>query len=455
MSEQTNTPTGEKSSSAKKRPRSKSVNKSSSKKKRPRSKSVNKSSSKKKRPRSKSVKKSSSKKKRPRSKSAKKSSSKYALDLTIAMIATIALSLVHDDDNDDDNDDDDDDNDDDNDDDDNAINPTVATSSGRRERKLDNGNNFRDYKIDPKDFLKNPWKYGLKILKELAELGGKTRKSNKGRVNNRVFRCETCDHSDYKDDMIVYAIFIEENVADTLVGRITWVCDYGMAILRDYDCRIYAKKPTNSKTAYAMVKIPIDGETKLVQVHALLFNKVLLDKENRRGIFRETDHIDNSDEATNGLNNLLVNVRDGAPDGTNRLNMSNRSTFKNNTSGHKGVGDRKGRNEGGSYGDFGFWRVKYNEFDKDTKETREKYKLFSRIKNGEAHKREMFEEACKFREEKTRKYVDDLEEWYKPIRALHDLWFSADLKTQDVVRSFERHGQSLRPSILELTRSSK
>jgi hypothetical protein len=347
------------------------------------------------------------------------------------MIATIAVSLVD------------------------AINPTIAT--WRRERKLDNGKNFRDYRIDPKDFVRNPWKYGLKILEELAELGGKSG-ANTDRVNNRVFRCVTCDHSDYEDDMIVYAIFIEEKVARTLVGRVTWVCDYGMAILRHYDCRIIAvKHPKKAKTAYAWVSIPIHGETnpKLVRVHTLLFNKELLDKENRRGIFRETDHIDNSDEATNGLNNLLVNVRDGAPDGTNRLNMSNRSTFKNNTSGHKGVGDRKGRNEGGRYGDFGFWRVKYNEFDKDTKETRVKYKLFSRIKNGEAHKREMFEEACKFREEKTRKYVDDLEEWYKPIRALHDRWFSADRKTQDVVRSFERHWQSLRPSILELTRTSK
>ncbi|MCH9773488.1 MAG: hypothetical protein K0U28_08185, partial [Cyanobacteria bacterium] len=183
------------------------------------------------------------------------------------------------------------------------------------------------------------------------------------------------------------------------------------------------------------------------------------DKENRRGIFRETDHIDNSDEATNGLNNLLVNVRDGAPDGTNRLNMSNRSTQKNNTSGHKGVCDYKGPNEGGreENGDFGYWMVKYNEFNKDTKRTKRKSesKSFRRIKNGEAHKQKKFEEACKFQEEKTRKYVDDLEEYYKPIRALHDRWFSADRKTQDVVRSFERHWQSLRPSILELTRSSK
>jgi hypothetical protein len=288
--------------------------------------------------------------------------------------------------------------------------------------------------------------------------------------------------------MIVYAIFIQENVARTLVGRITWVCDYGMAILRHYDCRIIALKHSkNAKSAYAWVRIPIDGEMKLVKVHALLFNKVLLDKENRRGIFRETDHIDNSDEATNGLNNLLVNVRDGAPDGTRRLNLNNRSTRNDNTSGHKGVYDCKGRNEGGSYGDFGFWQVKYNEFDKDTKKTRVKSesKLFRRIKNGEAHKQKMFKKACEFREEKQRKYVDDLEEYYKPIRALHDLWFSADRDsddenddenddnddenenddenddndsdddTQDVVRSFERHWQSLRPSILELTRTSK
>jgi hypothetical protein len=370
-------------------------------------------------------------------------------DLTIAMIATIALSLVH------------------------AINPTIATSSGRRERKLDNDKNFRDYRIDPKDFLRNPWKYGLKILEELAELGGKSGKSTKGRVNNRVFRCETCGHSDYEDGMIVYAIIVQENVADTLVDRITWVCDHGMRILREYDCRIYAVKSSkNDKTAYAKVRIPIDGEAKEVRVHALLFNKVLFDKENGRGIFRETDHIDNSDEASNGLNNLLVNVRDGAPDGTRRLNCNNRSTHKDNTSGHKGVCDRKGSNEGGSkekYGDFGFWEVLYNEFDKDTKKTKVKSesKLFRRIKNGEAHKQKKFKEACEFQEEKQRKYVDDLEEYYKPIRALHDRWFSVDcdrddddcddcdLKTQDVVRSFERHWYSLRPSILELTRTSK
>ncbi|MCH9793706.1 MAG: hypothetical protein K0U82_23110, partial [Planctomycetes bacterium] len=176
----------------------------------------------------------------------------------------------------------------------------------------------------------------------------------------------------------------------------------------------------------------------------------------------------------NGLNNLLVNVRDGAPDGTTRLNNSNKSTYKNNTSGHKGVYDYKGSNEGGRKrnGDFGFWWVKYNEFDKDTKKTKEKYEsiLFRRDYGDKAHKQKKFEEACKFREEKTRKYVDDLEEYYKPIRALHDLWFSADrdsdddsdddcddcdLKTQDVVRSFERHWHSLRPSILELTRTSK
>ena len=385
----------------------------------------------------------SSNKKRAREKKKKSTSSRKRRrknatnatdpDLTIAMIATIALSLVH------------------------AINPTIATSSGRRERKLDNDKNFRDYRIDPKDFVRNPWKYGLEILEELAELGGNSR-ANTGRVNNRVFRCETCDHSDYENGMIVYAIFIQENVARTLVGRVTWVCDYGMAILRDYDCRIIAVKSSkNDKTAYAKVRIPIDGETKVVQVHALLFNKVLFDKENRRGIFRETDHIDNSDEATNGLNNLLVNVRDGAPDGTRRLNCNNRSTHKDNTSGHKGVFDYKGSNEGGSKGDFGFWMVKYNELDKVSKKTKEKSesKLFRRDYGDKAHKQKMFKKACEFREEKQRKYVDDLEEYYKPIRALHDRWFSVDRDTQDVVRSFERHWYSLRPSILELTRTSK
>ena len=388
-------------------------------------------SSNKKRAREKKKKSTSSRKRRR--KNAKKSSSKYALDLTIAMIATIAVSLLH------------------------EINPTVAT--WRRERKLDNDKNFRDYRIDPKDFVRNPWKYGLKILEELAELGGKSG-ANTDRVNNRVFRCVTCDHSDYEDDMIVYAIFIEEKVARTLVGRVTWVCDYGMAILRHYDCRIIAvKHPKKAKTAYAWVSIPIHGETnpKLVRVHTLLFNKELLDKENRRGIFRETDHIDNSDEATNGLNNLLVNVRDGAPDGTRRLNCNNRSTHKDNTSGHKGVFDYKGSNEGGSKGDFGFWMVKYNELDKVSKKTKEKSesKLFRRDYGDKAHKQKKFKEACKFREEIMREYVDDLKEYYKPIRALHDRWFSVDRNTQDVVRSFERHWHALRPSIIELTRSSK
>ena len=180
-------------------------------------------------------------------------------------------------------------------------------------------------------------------------------------------------------------------------------------------------------------------------------------------------------------------MRDGAPDGTRRLNLNNRSTRNDNTSGHKGVYDYKGQNEGGSKGDFGYWQVRYNELDKVSKRAKEKSesKLFRRIKNGEAHKQKMFKKACEFREEKQRKYVDDLEEYYKPIRALHDLWFSADRDsddenddenddnddenenddenddndsdddTQDVVRSFERHWQSLRPSILELTRTSK
>ena len=360
---------------------------------------------------------------------------KYAFDPTIAMIATIALSLLH------------------------AINPTIATSTGRRERKLDNGKNFRDYRIDPKDFLANPWKFGLKILEELAELGGNSRRF-KGNVNNRVFRCVTCGHSDYEDGMIVYAIFIQEHVADRpYVNRITWVCDYGMRILREYDCRIRSKKLPNAKTAYARVNIPIEGAgeggtRKEVCVHQLLFNK-----KYGRGPFRVTDHIENSDEATNGLNNLLANVRCGAPDGTRRLNNSNRSTRKNNTSGHTGVRDRKGVNEGGreENGDFGFWVVQYNELDEVSKQTKKKSesKSFRRDYGDEVHKRETFEEACKFQEEKEREYVADLEEYYEPIRALHDRWFSVDRDTQDVFRSFERHWHSLRPSILELTRSSK
>ncbi len=375
---------------------------------------------------------SSSSRKRRRKKA---TNAKNAFDTTIAMIATNARSLVR------------------------AINPTIATSSGRRERKLDSGKHFRDWKIDLDDFLANPERFGVKILEELAKLGGNSPKNTK-RVDNRVFRCETCDHMDYEDGMIVYAIVIQEKVAGsrsnpTYVDRIKWVCSYGIRILREYDRRIVAFKHPNAKTAYAIVKIPIEGtgkggDTRTVSVHALLFNK----KEGR-GPFLETDHIDNSDAATNGLNNLLANVRDGAPDGTRRLNNINRGTRKDNTSGHKGVCDLKGENEGGSYGDFGYWEVKYNEFNKDTKETKVTTKPFSRDNGDEAHKQERFEEACKFREEKMREYVDDLEEYYKPIRALHDRWFSVDRNTQDVVRSFERHWHSLRPSILELTRTSK
>ena len=370
--------------------------------------------------------------------SSRKRRRKYAFDPTIAMIATIALSLVR------------------------VINPTVATSSGRRERKLDNGKHFRDWKIPLKDFLANPERFGVKILEELAKLGGNSPKNTK-RVDNRVFRCETCDHMDYEDGLIVYAIVIQETVAGgarsnpTYVDRITWVCSYGIRILREYDRRIIAEKHPNAKTAYAKVNIPIEGtgkggDTRKVYVHALLFNK----KEGR-GPFLETDHIENSDAATNGLNNLLANVRDGAPDGTNRLNCINRSTQKTNTSGHKGVFDYKGENEGGSKsnGDFGFWKVEFPLFDKGTKETLYRSKTFRRDINGKAHKQKKFKEACKFQEEKMREYVDDLEEYYKPIRALHDRWFSADRKTQDVVRSFERHWHSLRPSILELTRTSK
>jgi hypothetical protein len=204
-----------------------------------------------------------------------------------------------------------------------------------------------------------------------------------------------------------------------------WVCHYGMRILREYDRRIFASKHPKNKTAYAMVRIPKEGigkggKTELVYVHALLFNK-----KYGRGPFHETDHIENSDAATNGLNNLLANVRDGAPDGTRRMNNSNRSTHRDNTSGHKGVVDRKGVNEGGCENrKFGFWAVKYREFDKVTKKTETKQESFPRIKNGATHKKEIFVEACKHREKKMREYLDDLEEYYKPIRALHDRWFA-------------------------------
>ena len=236
---------------------------------------------------------------------------------------------------------------------------------------------------------------------------------------------------DYEDGMIVYAIVIQEKVAGsrsnpTYVDRIKWVCSYGIRILREYDRRIVAFKHPNAKTAYAIVKIPIEGtgkggDTRTVSVHALLFNK-----KYGRGPFHETDHIENSDAATNGLNNLLANVRDGAPDGTIRSNMNNQSTRKDNTSGHVGVVDYKGVNEGGreNHGDFGFWQVKFQVFDKVTKETTVGRKSFRRIKNGEAHKREMFKKACEFQERKMREYLDDLEEDYKPIRALHDRWFA-------------------------------
>ena len=299
----------------------------------------------------------------------------------------------------------------------------------RRDHKLDNGKHFRDWKILLDDFLANPEKYGLKILKELATLGKNSRKF-KDRVDNRVFRCVTCGHSDYEDGGIVYAIVIQQKVAGsrsnpTLVDRIMWVCDYGMRILREYDRRIYALKDPKKKTAYARVSIPKDGsgkggKTQEVYVHALLFNK-----KYGRGPFHETDHIENSDAATNGLNNLLVNVRDGAPDGTNRSNMNNQSTRTTNTSGHVGVVDRKGANEGGREDlKFGFWRVRFQVFDKVTKKTTVRKKSFRRIKNGEAHKREMFKKACEFRKEKQREYVDALEEDVEPFRARQSHWFA-------------------------------
>ena len=294
----------------------------------------------------------------------------------------------------------------------------------RRDHKLDNGKHFRDWKISLNDFLANPQNFGLKILEELAELGGNSGSTD--RVNNRVFRCVTCDHSDYEDGGIVYAIVIQEHVPGCpYVNRITWVCSYGMRILREYDCRIIAVKKPKEKTAYAWVNIPIEGageggERKLVCVHRLLFNK-----KYGRGPFRETDHIENSDEATNGLNNLLANVRCGAPDGTKCVQNNNRSTRKDNTSGHTDVFDRKGVNEGGrKNGKFGFWLVRYKVFDKVTKQTKLKSKTARRIKNGEAHKREKFEEACKFQEEKQRKYDDDLEEYVEPIRVRQSHWFA-------------------------------
>jgi hypothetical protein len=402
MSEQT---TGEKPSSTKKRPRSKSAKKSSSTKKRPRSKSVKKPSSTKKRPRSKSVEKPSSKKKRVRANTNFAIANRARTNAMMVAIAAYGKPELFP-----------------------ILRKRLREAVVRRDRKLDNDKHFRDWKILLDEFLANPEKYGLKILEELATLGKNSRKF-KDRVDNRVFRCVTCDHSDYEDDGIVYAIVIQEKVAGsrsnpTLVDRIMWVCDYGMRILREYDRRIYAWKHPKSKTAYAVVRIPKEvtgkgGKTQEVLVHALLFNK-----KYRRGPFHETDHIDNSDAATNGLNNLLANVRDGAPDGTTRVNNSNRSTQKDNTSGHKGVCDYKGRNEGGSKGDFGFWQVQYNELDKVKKKTTVRSESFRRIKNGEAHKREMFKKACEFQERKMREYLDDLEEYYKPIRALHDRWFA-------------------------------
>jgi hypothetical protein len=91
-----------------------------------------------------------------------------------------------------------------------------------------------------------------------------------------------------------------------------------------------------------------------------------------------------------------------------------------------GVCDIKGANEGGREkdGPFGYWQVNFEVFDKVTKKSKRAKKSFRRIKNGEAHKRERFEEACAFRERKMREYLDDLEEYYKPIRALHDRWFA-------------------------------
>ena len=363
-------------------------------------------SSKKKRPRSKSVKKPSSKKKRVRTNTNFAIANRARANAMMVAIAAYAKPDLF-----------------------QILRKRLHEAVVRRDRKLDNDKHFRDWEILLDDFLANPENYGLKILKELATLGKNTRRSK--RVDNRVFRCVTCDHSDYEDDGIVYAIVIQEHVAGsrsnpTLVDRIMWVCDYGMRILREYDRRIFASKHPKNKTAYAMVRIPKEGigkggKTELVYVHALLFNK-----KYGRGPFHETDHIENSDAATNGLNNLLVNVRDGAPDGTNRSNNNNRSTQKNNTSGHKGVVDYKGVNEGGreNHGDFGFWQVKFQVFDKVTKETTVGRKSFRRIKNGEAHKREMFKKACEFQERKMREYLDDLEEDYKPIRALHDRWFA-------------------------------
>jgi hypothetical protein len=186
-----------------------------------------------------------------------------------------------------------------------------------RENPGTDGRHFREWKIDVQHFLANPQNFGLKILEELAELGGNSG-TNTNRVNNRVFRCKTCGHTDYEDDGIVYAIIIQENEGTPknpkYVDRITWVDEYGWPILKEIDRRIIAVKRKKWKTAYASVNIPDEcphtkKKTRNVHVHALLFNN---NEDYGRGPFDETDHITH----TNGLNNLLANVRDGAPDGT-------------------------------------------------------------------------------------------------------------------------------------------
>ncbi|MCH9717474.1 MAG: hypothetical protein K0U52_10375, partial [Gammaproteobacteria bacterium] len=63
-------------------------------------------------------------------------------------------------------------------------------------------------------------------------------------------------------------------------------------------------------------------------------------------------------------------------------------------------------------------------FDKVTKKTTVRKKSFRRIKNGEAHKREMFKKACEFRKKKQKEYVDALEEYYTAFRARQSHWFA-------------------------------
>ena len=316
---------------------------------------------------------------------------------------------------------------------------------------------FREWKIDVEHVLEHPEEYGVKILnKDFAKLGKNTRKSPCGRRDyNDVIKCVTCGHDDYEDDGIVYAIIIQENEGThknpKYVDRITWVDDYGWPILKENDRRISAQKNKKRKTAYAVVSIPDERpnkkrNTREVLLHQLLFND---NEEYGRGPFFETDHI----QHTNGLNNLLANVRDGAPDGTRHQNMNNQSMRKDNTSGHTGVSNQKGRNG---------WRVKYEVFDSESKTSSIEYEYFPYTKDDAVDKQEQKNAAVEFRKKMyDDKYLNDLEEYYTPIHTLHKRWlYSSEMtssfeSTKFIVRSFEQHWQSFRPSILELTRTSK